>query len=275
MNDNNREKQGPSGNDEEKRRLAQQALERQKAQEAKIREEKESQLRRAAMDLSSQLTKMVDKRLPDRLASIVKTHAWIAVLCAFLPIPGLDIIAAGVNIWTMYARINKEAGRPFEENMFGSIIIGIIANVGSALIGLMVLAVILKMFPGPGTFTGVVVMVCIIYSVTMGAGVFYLKAVTKLLKEKETAPVVEKPSAHTSDTGPSELELFKESVKQSTADRPNLKYQVHRGEQRFGPYGFEDLKRYTLEGNIRPNDWLWHEGLDGWITVRDFFLKKG
>ena len=268
MNDLNREQPDNSSNEEENRRLAREELERRKAHEEKVRSKKEKQLLRTAVILSNELTQAIDKSLPERLAEIVKTHAWIAVGCAFLPIPGLDLIAAAANIWTMYARINKKVDRPFADNMFSSIIIGIVTNVGSAMIVFLIIGAILKIVPGIGTITGVIVMACIIYSVTLGAGVVYMKAVTNLLQANNTSPVAE-------DQSPPKTEDFPERVRRSTSDKPHLIYKVSRGGQMFGPYRFDELKHYTLKGNIRPDDWLWHEGLDGWMTVRDFFLNRG
>ncbi len=275
MNDLNREQRDNSANEEEKRRIAREELERRKAHEEKVRSKKEKQLLRTAVNLSNELSQAIDKSLPERLAKIVKTHAWIAVGCAFLPIPGLDLIAAAANIWTMYARINKEVDRPFADNMFSSIIIGIVTNVGSAMIVFLIIGAILKIVPGIGTITGVIVMACIIYSVTLGAGVVYLKAVTNLLQANNTSPVAENTSPVAEDPSPPKTEDFPERVRRSTSENPHLIYKASRGGQVFGPYRFDELKHYTLKGNIRPDDWLWHEGLDGWVTVRDFFLNRG
>ena len=48
--------------------------------------------------------------LPEDIENIVMRHAKIAFATAFIPIGGLDVLAATANVWTMYVSINNKLG---------------------------------------------------------------------------------------------------------------------------------------------------------------------
>lgn len=40
--------------------------------------------------------------------------------------------------------------------------------------------------------------------------------------------------------------------------------------ERYGPYTPEEVKRHHLNKDLAADYWIWHEGLDHWISVREF-----
>lgn len=148
----------------------------------------------AAGELCKAMNETVDEHMPERLAGIVKTHSAIAVGTALVPVPILDVAAAVTNIWTMYARINKEVNIPFAENAMRSIALGVVTNIGAGLAAGAVLGTVAKFFPGLGTVGGAVVMGSTVYAVTLASSVIYMKALTKLLasRVKNTCGMTEK-----------------------------------------------------------------------------------
>lgn len=48
-----------------------------------------------------------------------------------------------------------------------------------------------------------------------------------------------------------------------------MAFHINRGEQTFGPYSLEDLRRYVSSGNIAPNDLACEEGSTDWRPVSE------
>ena len=67
-------------------------------------------LAHAAYELVEALDKMTDDSLPQEISDVVKLHAKLAVGSAWVPVPGADVDAGAVNIWSMYLRINGKIG---------------------------------------------------------------------------------------------------------------------------------------------------------------------
>ncbi|NJN91603.1 MAG: hypothetical protein HC878_15385 [Leptolyngbyaceae cyanobacterium SL_5_14] len=151
----------------------------------------QSQLFQVAAEVAKALNQTADENLPGKLAGIVKLHAGIAVGSAFIPVPGADMAAAAVNIWTMYVRINKELELPFTENLVKSIATGVVTNLGAAAMTSMVIGSAFKFIPGLGSVGGAAVMGATIYGVTLTAGIIYMKALSKLLSNKKSSQVNE------------------------------------------------------------------------------------
>mgnify|MGYP007033164565 CR=1 FL=1 len=116
--------------------------------------------------------------LPEDIVKIVRRHAGIAVATAFIPIGGLDVAAATVNVWTMYVKINNALGIKFSDNMMKSIGSAIVSNLVQNL-GIAAVACGLKFF-GPGYFAAVAILTGALYGLTMAAGWVYLKALTNM-----------------------------------------------------------------------------------------------
>lgn len=152
---------------------------------------KEDHLVHAATELAKELNRAVDEHLPQKLASIVKLHARLAVGSAFIPIPVADVAAAAANTWAMYVRINKELQLPFGDNIAKSLAAGVMTNVGSNVAGVMVIASAAKFLPGLGTVGGAALMAATIYALTIAAGIVYMKALTKLLHSKAAQDITE------------------------------------------------------------------------------------
>jgi uncharacterized protein (DUF697 family) len=143
----------------------------------------EGHLIKAAGELTQAMNRVADENLPGKLAGLVKLHAGIAVGSALIPIPGADIAAASVNIWTMYVRINKELGLPFSENALKSLAAGMATNLAGNAVG-MIAGSLLKFIPGVGSVGGAVIMGGTVYAITITAGIVYMRAVAKLLNSK-------------------------------------------------------------------------------------------
>lgn len=163
----------------------------QEKMESKAMSNNQGQVFQVAAELAKALNLAADENLPGKLAGIVKLHAGIAVGSAFIPVPGADMAAAAANIWTMYVRINKELELPFSENLIKSIATGIVTNLGAAVITSMMVGSALKFIPGLGSVGGAAVMGATIYGVTMTAGIIYMKAISKLLSNKNSSQVNE------------------------------------------------------------------------------------
>lgn len=116
--------------------------------------------------------------LPEDIVKIVKKHAKIAVATAFIPIGGLDMAAATVNVWTMYVKINSALGIKFSDNKMKSIGSAIASNLVTNL-GISAVAAGLK-WTGIGYFASVAVLIGALYALTMTAGWVYLKALTNM-----------------------------------------------------------------------------------------------
>lgn len=152
----------------------------------------QSQLFQVAAEVAKALNQTDDENLPGKLAGIVKLHAGIAVGSAFIPVPGADMAAAAVNIWTMYVRINKELELPFTENLVKSIATGVVTNLGAAAMTSMVIGSAFKFIPGLGSVGGAAVMGATIYGVTLTAGIIYMKALSKLLSNKNPVKLMKR-----------------------------------------------------------------------------------
>ncbi len=131
-----------------------------------------------AIDAYKRLNSAAEYVLPEDIVKIVKRHAKIAVGTAFIPIGGLDMVAATINIWTMYVKINKELGIKFSENKMKSIGSAIASNLVSNL-GIIAVAAGLK-WTGAAYFTSVAVLTGALYALTITSGWVYLKALTNM-----------------------------------------------------------------------------------------------
>ena len=81
-----------------------------------------------AIDAYKRLNDAAKYVLPEDIEKIVKKHAAIAVATAFIPVGGLDMVAATANVWTMYVRINNALGIKFSDNKMKSIGSAVVSN---------------------------------------------------------------------------------------------------------------------------------------------------
>lgn len=138
----------------------------------------------AAYELVQSLDKMTDDSLPQEIADVVKLHAKLAVGSAWVPVPGADVAAGAVNIWSMYLRINGKIGMKLGESILKTIASAVATNLASYA-AVLAIGGALKFIPGIGSIGGAVVMSGALYAVTLASGYVYLKALTALLKKEE------------------------------------------------------------------------------------------
>ncbi len=146
---------------------------------------------KASMALAKSMNKLADSSLPERLVEIVKIHGGIAAASALIPIPGADIAASAVNIWTMYVRINKELDLPFSENILKSVAAGVATNLAASVAGLLVIGSAVKFFPGIGTVAGAALIAATAFSVTIVAGIVYMRALTAIYSMHSSGEISE------------------------------------------------------------------------------------
>ncbi|MHC5352786.1 YcjF family protein [Myroides sp. LJL115] len=141
-----------------------------------------TKLYKAAFNLLIAIDSSASKILPEKLVGIVKTHAVFAVGAAFIPIPGVDIVASGAAIWGMYLNINKTLGIKLKENIVKTIVSGVATNLLGYAAGV-ALGSVFKLIPGIGTIAGMALMAGTLYAVTLASGYVYFKALTLLAQK--------------------------------------------------------------------------------------------
>lgn len=131
-----------------------------------------------AIDAYKRINDAAKYVLPEDIEKIVKKHAAIAVATAFIPVGGLDMVAATANVWTMYVRINNALGIKFSDNKMKSIGSAVVSNLVQNL-GVAAVAVALKWSP-IAYIPSVAVLTGALYGLTMTSGWVYLKALANM-----------------------------------------------------------------------------------------------
>ena len=189
-----------------------------KARNNKKYMEKTSDLLRTAWDLVQLLDKGADECLPNEIVDIVKLHAKLAVGSAWIPVPGADVAAGAVNIWSMYIRINSKVDMSFGESILKTIASGVATNLASYA-AMMGVGSLIKLVPGIGTWTGALVMSATLYAITLASGYVYLKALTILLRQKKSKSITSKDLKDAIDVfltnNKNEIKRFIKSAKDS------------------------------------------------------------
>lgn len=144
-----------------------------------------SHLAHAAIELVEALDRQAEESLPSEIANIVKLHAKLAVGSALIPVPGADVAAGAVTIWTMYIRINSAINMKFGESFLKTIASGVATNLASYA-AIAAVGGALKFIPGIGSIAGAAIMCGALYAVTLTSGYVYLKALTTLAKKGGT-----------------------------------------------------------------------------------------
>ncbi|MBT0552316.1 DUF697 domain-containing protein [Riemerella anatipestifer] len=145
------------------------------------------QLTKAAGELLYALKKaddLAENILPEDIAGIVKLHAKLSTGAAFIPIPGVDVLASAASIWSMYGRINSVLGISVKENILKTIASGVITNLASTGIVLGIGSAI-KIIPGIGTVAGTVIMLAGIYASILLSGWVYIKVLTIIANKND------------------------------------------------------------------------------------------
>ena len=131
-----------------------------------------------AIDAYKKINDAAKYVLPEDIEKIVRKHAALAVATAFIPIGGLDLVAATANVWTMYVRINNALGVKFSDNKMKSIGSAVVSNLVQNL-GVAAVVVALKWNP-ISYVASVAVLTGALYGLTITAGWVYLKALSNM-----------------------------------------------------------------------------------------------
>ncbi len=131
-----------------------------------------------AIDAYKKINDAAKYVLPEDIEKIVRKHAAFAVATAFIPIGGLDLVAATANVWTMYVRINNALGVKFSDNKMKSIGSAVVSNLVQNL-GVAAVVVALKWNP-ISYVASVAVLTGALYGLTITAGWVYLKALSNM-----------------------------------------------------------------------------------------------
>ena len=135
------------------------------------------------------LNAAADKVLPADIVKIVKKHGALAVGSSFIPVGGLDVAAATVNIWTMYIKINRKLGIKFSMHKTKSIVSAVLSNLVQNF-GTAVVASGLK-YTGVGIPAAIAIQSAALYALTMTSGWVYLKTLTNMaLHDKDVDEVL-------------------------------------------------------------------------------------
>ena len=116
--------------------------------------------------------------LPEEINAIVMRHARIAFATAFIPIGGLDIVAATANIWTMYISINNALGLKFSDHIIKSIGSAVVSNIVQN-VGLAAVVASLKWSPLSWPFS-VAILTSSLYALTIVSGWIYLTSLANM-----------------------------------------------------------------------------------------------
>lgn len=138
---------------------------------------------KVSLKLVELMNKQADHMLPHTIAKLVKTHSGLAVGSAWIPVPGLDVAAGAVNIWSMYGRINSNLGLSIKDNVLKTIASGVATNLASY-VAMSGVGSLVKAIPIFGQVGGAIAMSASLYAITISSGWVYLKALC-LLAEKD------------------------------------------------------------------------------------------
>ncbi len=136
--------------------------------------------------------------MPEEIEKIVLRHAKIAFATAFIPIGGLDILAATANIWAMYVCINNALGLKFSDNLIKSIGSAIVSNIVQN-VGLMAVVAALKwnLFSWS---VSVVILTGALYALTIVSGWIYLTALANMAQhDNDISSSVKETLKHQTD----------------------------------------------------------------------------
>ena len=136
-----------------------------------------------SVELVKFLDKTADKTLPKEIVDVVKQHSKLAVGSAWIPVPGADVAAGAVTIWTMYGRINNKIGISIKENVLKTVGAGVATNLTSYAV-MSGVASAMKFIPGIGSVGGALIMSASLYAITLVSGWVYLKALCLMAQRK-------------------------------------------------------------------------------------------
>ena len=137
-------------------------------------------LLKLAKELVDVLDRGAEVLLPKQIVNVVKLHSKIAVGAAWLP-TGFDVAAGGVNIWSMYIRINNKLGIEVKKNSIKTVSSGVVANLSSYAVMLAASEGIKA--TGVGYIPAAIMETAVMYALIITSGWVYLKALLWLAKK--------------------------------------------------------------------------------------------
>lgn len=137
-------------------------------------------LLKLAKELVDVLDRGAEVLLPKQIVNVVKLHSKIAVGAAWLP-TGFDVAAGGVNIWSMYIRINNKLGIEVKKNIIKTVSSGVVANLSSYAVMLAASEGIKA--TGVGYIPAAIMETAVMYALIITSGWVYLKALLWLAKK--------------------------------------------------------------------------------------------
>lgn len=81
--------------------------------------------------LQNQLANLGDKMFDNDTAKIVRKHSFWGAVVLSIPIPVLELIPFVIILWHMYYKLSERANQSLD---FGNIIVGVLVNIGVALV---------------------------------------------------------------------------------------------------------------------------------------------
>jgi uncharacterized protein (DUF697 family) len=84
----------------------------------------------------------------------------------------------------MYARINKEIGLPFSENIIKTVASGVATNLAAGALASFIVSSALSFLPGLGSASASAIMCGTCYALTLASGFVYLKILTRIFQAK-------------------------------------------------------------------------------------------
>lgn len=142
------------------------------------------------LGLYNAYNKALDKVLPEDLCKIVKFHGLGAAVTSTGAglLPGVGGVActavyAGF-VWSMYGRLGKAIGLPFNKHILKSLAAGVATNLAAAAVTTLAVTAVASIIPGM-SLVAAAVYASLGYAVVSAAGILYMKLLIKLAKSKK------------------------------------------------------------------------------------------
>lgn len=150
-----------------------------------------SLMQRTVKELLNVYDKTLDKVSPEDLCKIVKFHGLGAAATSAGAglLPGVGSVActavyAGF-VWSMYGRLGKAIGLPFNKHILKSLAAGVASNLAATAATTLVATAVVSLIPGIGSVAASALDAALGYAVVSSAGILYMKLLIKLAKSKK------------------------------------------------------------------------------------------
>ena len=145
----------------------------------------------SATELLQAYNKALDTVVPKDLCDIVKFHGCGAAVSSAAAglIPGAGGVAATVCyagfIWTLYGRLGKKIGLPFNKHILKSLAAGVATNLAAYAVASLVVSSVISLFPGIGSLAASAIDAGMGYAIVSASGIVYMKVLTKMFKNQQ------------------------------------------------------------------------------------------